>query len=324
MKRYLTLAAGAALALSGMIVAAPQAAADVMCNGSIGASRHDDDIVVRSGATCTLDGTRIDGNIKVSSGGALVATGIVVDGDIQSDGHRSVSVSRSTIDGNVQLSSGGAIALSGNRVAGDIQLFGNSSGTKTVTGNTVDGNLQCKSNTPAPTGGSNTVRGNKEDQCRNLTSGGGASTPDGNFRDGGSVDIYITAGDWAKNGRHWKTSCEGYSSTIERCTTTIWASTNAPVRGGYATTTGWTFNNLTYKASPRAQWKNNPLGGYGKYNGDARWTSDGRQWRTECDTAVTGNGGCRSYVRASVIERTGNTFRVVDKEVFNNMVRFSS
>jgi len=40
--------------------------------------------------------------------------------------------------------------------------------TCTLVGTRVDGNLQCKSNRPAPTGDFNRVQGNKEDQCRNL------------------------------------------------------------------------------------------------------------------------------------------------------------
>jgi hypothetical protein len=34
--------------------------------------------------------------------------------------------------------------------------------------NVIDGNLQCKENHPAPTGGNNIVQGNKEDQCAGL------------------------------------------------------------------------------------------------------------------------------------------------------------
>ena len=34
-----------------------------------------------------------------------------------------------------------------------------------ITANRVDGNLQCKANIPAPTGGRNIVQGVKEDQC---------------------------------------------------------------------------------------------------------------------------------------------------------------
>jgi hypothetical protein len=37
-----------------------------------------------------------------------------------------------------------------------------------VQSNFIDGNLQCKENVPAPTGGANVVQGNKEDQCARL------------------------------------------------------------------------------------------------------------------------------------------------------------
>lgn len=48
-----------------------------------------------------------------------------------------------------------------------MQLFTNR-GTSSITNNTIDGNLQCKENSPAPTGSNNRVGGNKEDQCRRL------------------------------------------------------------------------------------------------------------------------------------------------------------
>jgi hypothetical protein len=37
-----------------------------------------------------------------------------------------------------------------------------------ISQNRIDGNLQCKENNPAPTGGGNVVQGNKEDQCKRL------------------------------------------------------------------------------------------------------------------------------------------------------------
>jgi hypothetical protein len=48
-----------------------------------------------------------------------------------------------------------------------VQAFSNSGGV-VIRSNHIDGNLQCKENNPAPTGGGNTVEGNKEDQCRRL------------------------------------------------------------------------------------------------------------------------------------------------------------
>ena len=73
----------------------------------------------------------------------------------------------------------------------------------------------------------------------------------------------------------------------------------------------------------RAQWADNPLGKTGTF------TSSGRNWRTECDTAATGRGACRSYAWVTNVVETrkdsaGATRYVpVSKWVFNNIVRFS-
>ncbi|NHB84320.1 hypothetical protein G7085_06075 [Tessaracoccus sp. HDW20] len=98
----------------------------------------------------------------------------------------------------------------------------------------------------------------------------------------------------------------------------------AQVDGAFASTTGWTFNNLTYlPLLTRQQWAGNPLGSAGS------WTSaDGRQWRTDCDTAATGRGGCRSYIRTGVVTSSQGadgtwSHRLTTQWVFNNIVRFS-
>lgn len=135
------------------------------------------------------------------------------------------------------------------------------------------------------------------------------------------VDVYVTPGEHHVNGRDWRTICEPYSQTT-RCRTEIFATQVTQVNGIFKARNGWYFNNLTYKASPRALWAGNPLGH------DRTWTTAGRQWRTECDTAVTGRNGCRSYIRADKIEgyQRGGAWRYhwVNKWEFNNMVRFST
>ncbi|GAB3815977.1 hypothetical protein GCM10028820_14460 [Tessaracoccus terricola] len=137
------------------------------------------------------------------------------------------------------------------------------------------------------------------------------------------VDIYTTPGTHHVNGREWRTTCEPYSQT-KRCRTEIKATTITFTGGRYVSTQGWVFNNLTYAASSRALWERNPLGANGVVGGAVTWTGDdGRQWRTECDTALTGRHGCRSFARADVIERTDTGYRRVNKWVFNNMVRFT-
>ena len=50
---------------------------------------------------------------------------------------------------------------------GNLQAFQNTGGVE-IRRNVIDGNLQCKTNNPAPIGGNNVVGGNKEDQCKRL------------------------------------------------------------------------------------------------------------------------------------------------------------
>ena len=138
-----------------------------------------------------------------------------------------------------------------------------------------------------------------------------------------ATSIYSTPGLHNFNGRQWKTTCESYSQTI-RCRTDILATTVRYLAGAYTRVTDWTFNNLTYAPSPRKLWANNPLGHTGS------WTAkDGRRWRTDCDTPVTGGNGCRSYAQAKVATANwdrateGWTYTVGDKWVLNNIVRFN-
>ncbi len=136
------------------------------------------------------------------------------------------------------------------------------------------------------------------------------------------VDVYTTPGYHTVNGRQWRTTCAPYSSVITRCTTDILASTVVGSPGSYRVARGWAFNNLTYLPAPRAAWAGNPLATTGTF------TSGGRQWRTECDTAATGRGACRSYILATVVSAvpaSGGGYRFTSQRTwtFNNMVRFS-
>lgn len=132
------------------------------------------------------------------------------------------------------------------------------------------------------------------------------------------VDVYTTPGIHRVNGRTWLTACEPYSVTT-RCHTQIQATVVSFVNGAFTVRTGWAFNNLTYLPSPRSVWKGNPLGKTG------RWTDrSGRAWRTECDTAATGRGACRSFAMAKVIARTPSGYQWRTQWVFNSMTRFTS
>ena len=125
------------------------------------------------------------------------------------------------------------------------------------------------------------------------------------------------------NGRQWFTWCEPYSQTV-RCWTNIWATEVNLVGGRYVATNGWVFNNLTYLPSNPGDWGNNPLANPGK------WTDkDGRTWRTECNTATTGHGACRTYSEATTITRSKNSrghwsYSQKNELVFNNIVTFAT
>lgn len=139
---------------------------DVTCRGTIGARAIDGTVVVPSGATCTLSGTRVDGDVKVERGGTLTVQSARIDGNIQSEGFRSVTVSGGSVGGSIQLKEGGPISIRNVRVNGDIQLEKNRAGAQVFT-NVVGGNLQCQGNVNI-SGGGNRVDGNKEDQCRRF------------------------------------------------------------------------------------------------------------------------------------------------------------
>lgn len=190
--RRIPVAALAVIALTGglAVAASPAYADDRVCRGTIGAISVSTNVLVPTGATCTLDGTRVDGNVKVSGSGAVLITGGArIDGNVQADdgGARYVRVRGSTVLGDVQVKSGGRVVVRQTTVDGDIQLDSNR-GQMTVRANNVDGdiqvfansalaeirnndvggNLQCKGNSPSPVGNGNKVSGNKEDQCRSL------------------------------------------------------------------------------------------------------------------------------------------------------------
>jgi hypothetical protein len=195
MRRPLFLAISLALVASiGVVV--PARADDRRCSGTIGSVHVDGNVIVPSGAKCTLRGTRVDDNVFVRRGAVLEAYGVKVGGNIQADNYRRVLVRPRTVDdrvvrsrigGDIQLFDGdrgkvrrvvigGNLQVKQNRgfqvalrniIDADLQAFGNDGGFR-IYANRIDGNLQCKSNDPPPYGGNNVVQGNKEDQCSKL------------------------------------------------------------------------------------------------------------------------------------------------------------
>lgn len=138
------------------------------------------------------------------------------------------------------------------------------------------------------------------------------------FPEDGNVDVYGEEGYFFVNGRHWNTSCEPYSQTT-RCLTNIWSSPVKYINGQYVKMTGWNFNNLTYLAlMTKAQWGTNPLANTGS------WTAaDGRLWKTDCNTAVTGPNACRNYIWSSyVVSAPSGGYTLTNGWVLNSMLRF--
>jgi hypothetical protein len=179
---FLSLAAAFALPSS------QAEAGDVMCPPSRGAVTIGANVVVVG--SCTLDGTRVRGNVTVEDRGNLLARRADIDGNVQTDGARRVRLLRTDVDGSVQLEgltsslpsvvdrsdiegsiqvkqNRSPLALLNNFVDEDVQAFTNRGGVR-IELNVIGGNLQCKENSPRPTGFGNRVGGNKEDQCRGL------------------------------------------------------------------------------------------------------------------------------------------------------------
>jgi hypothetical protein len=151
---------------AGLGVPATAAAEERTCRGTIGAVTVDN-LRVPQQATCRLQGTIVQGTIKVEHAARLVASAVRVIGNVQAEGAASVTVASSRVGGSVQVVQGRDSRLDRNAVNGDVQYFENR-GRISITANRIDGNLQCKENRPAPTGGGNIVQGNKEDQCARL------------------------------------------------------------------------------------------------------------------------------------------------------------
>ncbi|HSK16673.1 MAG TPA: hypothetical protein VK915_10950 [Gaiellaceae bacterium] len=187
-KRIAAITAVAAAA-AGFSAALPATASadERVCRGTIGA-RTLDNVRVPSGATCRLKGTVVKGTVTVKRNAVLVANRVRVVGNVQGENAKRVVVQRkSRVGGSVQVKQGGAAVVRGSRVNGDIQyddnrrylranrnsvggniqIVGNRGGAEVIR-NRIVGNLQCKENSPRPTGRGNVVGGNKEDQCRRF------------------------------------------------------------------------------------------------------------------------------------------------------------
>jgi hypothetical protein len=188
MRKIMLVAMLVVMGLSTLAFGSPGVNAEERrCTGRIGATTLDN-VRVPSGSTCTLEGTYVKGSVYVSSRATLRVVSARIIGNIQSEGHAYVRVSGTTrVGGSIQLKQGVAFLIDSARVAGSIQVTSNYGSSRiarnivnadvqvfshgggiAIGSNRIDGNLQCKGNSPAPTGSGNIVQGNKEDQCRRL------------------------------------------------------------------------------------------------------------------------------------------------------------
>jgi hypothetical protein len=190
MFKQLTRALGGLTLGAFLLVAAAPAsvlAEERTCRGTMGAVTVDN-LRVPDGATCTLNGTKIKGTLKVETGATLKAYGIRVIGNVQGENSQRVVVKAgSRIGGSFQVVQSrvaklldshvnGDILIDENRgineirrniVGEDVQAFQNSGGVE-IFGNRIEGNLQCKANSPRPVGDNNVVHGVKQDQCKGF------------------------------------------------------------------------------------------------------------------------------------------------------------
>jgi len=176
------------------------------CIGKVGAISVEK-IIVPSGASCTLSGTRVSsdvevkgnaslrteagarvgGNIQAANSRQVIVLNTYVNGNIQTDNTTTVRITNRTgVGGNIQLKQGGSVIVETATVNGDIQFEENdrsiqasrnrvdgnfqvfkNTGGVKLVSNRITENLQCKENRPAPTGSGN-IAGSKEDQCARL------------------------------------------------------------------------------------------------------------------------------------------------------------
>ncbi len=119
------------------------------------------DVVVKgnikqTGGNLVVDGISVGGNVQAISGGSTkVINGATVEGSVQVKETRGITIVRnSVVDGDVQveIKKDGSIRIVANVVGEDVQVWKNKGGEIIlIKNNVIDGNLQCKENTPNPT-----------------------------------------------------------------------------------------------------------------------------------------------------------------------------
>lgn len=92
------------------------------CNGVLAAVTVDD-VTVPTGASCTLNGTRVRGSVKVAFDGTVIANAARIDGNIQAEDARSVTTgSGTTVNGDVQVKRRAVARIENTTIGGNLQI----------------------------------------------------------------------------------------------------------------------------------------------------------------------------------------------------------
>lgn len=158
--------------------------------GSIGGR-----ISVADAERLNLGNTTVNGDVRFERSRLIVAHGAQIKGAFRAADVEFAAVVESWVSGNVAIErardearmcdsrtggnatfegntgkvaiGGGAYRCTGNRIGGNLRVNGNTGGV-TIDGNQIDGNLACRDNNPAPTGGNNRVENRNQGQCGGL------------------------------------------------------------------------------------------------------------------------------------------------------------
>jgi hypothetical protein len=146
------------------------------------------DVEIRPNASCTFTDVRVRGNVLLREGARLVASRLTVDGSIEANRAAGLVLTDSWIYGEVKFEEGGTVTIAGTLVDGKVELKSNL-GVIDAADNRIEEafkleknrggpfrllrnesrNLECKENTPEPSGSGNVVREDrKAEQCEDL------------------------------------------------------------------------------------------------------------------------------------------------------------
>jgi hypothetical protein len=147
---------------------------------------------------CELEDTEVRGNVTLFAGGSLTARDVRIRGNLEGNRADFVDMEGGRVDGRVELQEfvGDLTRIEGTDLRGDVVLTGNrsrlellnnearknvrvrnNSGGVLISGNSIEDDLVCTGNTPAPVGIGNIVHGDSEGQCEDLAAEAPEPTP---------------------------------------------------------------------------------------------------------------------------------------------------